>query len=506
MFNEDKNKVYLRQAQKDNGSLLGRVLSVCQSQGIQFDDPSFGPQAATPCYFRPGLPNIKWARTSQLCGSEARLFGKVDPSSLKQGLLAGPYFLSALTCLAQHPTLITRLFAQDSNCKEGVYSVWIQVDGHWREQLIDDWLPVFPNREGLSIAGTQSSDGELWPMLLEKAYAKAWGGYDTIDGGNTLHTIRDLTGAPYSVFKEIEDGDVLWERLGAATGRNWVVVCQAHNSSDWHVVSGVRGDGKVREVSISKTWIPLSTFVKDTSSMAVFMTEPSFFFNSVTSTEVQSMFSFTLSKMTDLTISLDQPDKRSRLDNDDYQLSYFRLTIGKLSEEDVLFVDSKLSAQKSFFLSDELPEGEYIVLVEAYPSDQSAPMDYTVGIYASNPTLIRHSEVSQGLFGRTEYMIWNNFARNNRSSFEARQSKQSSLDSRELSGFDFGVTLQAYFNDTADTVVLEFEQLASTGLDSYFERVLSDKRRELVVGPKDCKIVLHKINPRARAYRSGHVL
>lgn len=34
-------------------------------------------------------------------------------------------------------------------------------------------------------------------MLLEKAYAKVYGGYSIIEGGNPAIALRDLTGAPY---------------------------------------------------------------------------------------------------------------------------------------------------------------------------------------------------------------------------------------------------------------------------------------------------------------------
>lgn len=41
-------------------------------------------------------------------------------------------------------------------------------------------------------------------MLLEKAYAKAYGSYFKIEGGNSAVAFRDLTGAPYINFRETD--------------------------------------------------------------------------------------------------------------------------------------------------------------------------------------------------------------------------------------------------------------------------------------------------------------
>jgi Calpain family cysteine protease len=39
---------------------------------------------------------------------------------------------------------------------------------------------------------------ECWPMLIEKAYAKMYGSYPTIEGGLVDEALADLTnGAPY---------------------------------------------------------------------------------------------------------------------------------------------------------------------------------------------------------------------------------------------------------------------------------------------------------------------
>lgn len=46
----------------------------------------------------------------------------------------------------------------------------------------------------------RSKTGELWVILLEKAWAKVFGGYMNIEAGLTREALRDLTGACCKTF------------------------------------------------------------------------------------------------------------------------------------------------------------------------------------------------------------------------------------------------------------------------------------------------------------------
>ena len=49
---------------------------------------------------------------------------------------------------------------------------------------------------------THSSDpNETWPMLLEKAYAKAHGSYEALVGGTPEYALKDLSGGVPEVVR-----------------------------------------------------------------------------------------------------------------------------------------------------------------------------------------------------------------------------------------------------------------------------------------------------------------
>lgn len=71
---------------------------------------------------------------------------------------------------------------------------------------MDDQVPARNN----NLAFSRANGEELWVILLEKAYAKAYGSYEAIEGGNPAIALRDLTGAPYENIDEVS-ADEFWK-------------------------------------------------------------------------------------------------------------------------------------------------------------------------------------------------------------------------------------------------------------------------------------------------------
>ena len=57
---------------------------------------------------------------------------------------------------------------------------------------MDDYIPV--DADGKCVFTKGGEDGlEMWPTILEKAYAKLYGSYSTIEAGKVHLALADLT-------------------------------------------------------------------------------------------------------------------------------------------------------------------------------------------------------------------------------------------------------------------------------------------------------------------------
>ena len=151
-------------------------------------------------------------------------FIQPNPNQVLQGKLKNCYLLSALSSLSKRDSLITRIVGNNEKNDFGLFSVWLNINGLWDEYVIDDYIPVEIDHENLDENGEPKfspvfskfgkfGEEALWVILIEKAYAKAFGGYQRIDLGDPTCALRDLTGAPVTridfayvhyLFREVE--------------------------------------------------------------------------------------------------------------------------------------------------------------------------------------------------------------------------------------------------------------------------------------------------------------
>ena len=106
-------------------------------------------------------------------------------------MLSNFSFLAVLRSLAEIPDLVKSLFVTQTKNDAGIYLVNFFVNGVLTPVVIDDYLPTLQNK--LAFAGSKS-EGEIWVCLLEKAWAKLYGTYARMEGGNPAFVWTHLQG------------------------------------------------------------------------------------------------------------------------------------------------------------------------------------------------------------------------------------------------------------------------------------------------------------------------
>lgn len=105
----------------------------------------------------------------------------------------------------------------------------IFINGRSQEVFVDDFVPV--NQDGLPVFAI-GADKCLWPMLLEKAWAKLHGSYCMIRKGYASMAFSHLTGAATERIDHnfLDDDKKLWSKLKHANLRNFLVACCSYEN------------------------------------------------------------------------------------------------------------------------------------------------------------------------------------------------------------------------------------------------------------------------------------
>ena len=219
--------------------------------------------------------------------------GGISGRDVAQGGIGDCYFLASLSALAStHPEAIANMVKQN---QDGTVTVSFNQNGKPVPITVDGDLPRYQAGDW-RVAGAHASSttpGELWPALVEKAYAQWKGSYDAIgNGGNMANALRELTGqVADQEFLTGLDPRRVGEQVHALAAAKIPIVANTHTNSakaglvEYHVytVEGAvqRPDGWW--IQLRNPWgvhepgngqndgvfmMPASTFVKDFKAMA----------------------------------------------------------------------------------------------------------------------------------------------------------------------------------------------------------------------------------------------
>jgi len=160
-----------------------------------------------------------WRRATQ--DPTAKIFfGTVNPTDLIQGALGDCYLLSAVSVMGEKNIRLC-IKSKEEDASSGAFLVKMFKGGEYEEYvIIDDYFPV--GRDGNWLFAQSDSENknttlEMWPMIIEKAYAKLYKSYERIEGGKVHIALAELTGGIPQYIKitdSIQDNlDEFWEKL-----------------------------------------------------------------------------------------------------------------------------------------------------------------------------------------------------------------------------------------------------------------------------------------------------
>jgi hypothetical protein len=195
-----------------------------------------------------GIDECRWLRLHDASGSptdsvharahKPKLFDHISPGDLAQGQLGDCWLIAALAVLAERPQLILNCFVTRNFNPRGKY----------RNIIIDDYVPC--GRESLKPIYTRTNSGkhQMWPLLLEKAFAKMNGGYSKLSGGTPLTAMVAITGGvgeQFAITEEDKRSDKLFIKLRKCLKHNCLLACSSKGKDNG---SGAKGMNNTRGI------------------------------------------------------------------------------------------------------------------------------------------------------------------------------------------------------------------------------------------------------------------
>ena len=199
---------------RKDGANNGKYFYAC---GIRKFRPEGGVDKSSGCNFFKFTDHVPHAESALKYGWERRVPPQYKvvgnkgfrAEDIRQGAVGDCWFIAALAVVANRPDLIERIVPMATRTTTtGRYVVNLFMDGAWKEYVVDSLFPVdnsrtkeeLERRGGTLVFAKAAADNQLWPSIIEKAYAKAHGSYAALTAGHVTEGFTNLTGAPAETY------------------------------------------------------------------------------------------------------------------------------------------------------------------------------------------------------------------------------------------------------------------------------------------------------------------
>ncbi|KAA0718696.1 Calpain-10 [Triplophysa tibetana] len=142
------------------------------------------------------LGEITWLRPQEICEHPLLFPDEPVEANPKQGILGDCWLLCACSMLLKNQHLMNKVFPQEQplwgdSGYQGDFRFKFWRNGQWIEVRVDDRLPCI---NGTPCFSRCVSRRAFWVALLEKAYAKLHGSYESLWAGQVCEAMVDLSG------------------------------------------------------------------------------------------------------------------------------------------------------------------------------------------------------------------------------------------------------------------------------------------------------------------------
>lgn len=180
------------------GQKYQKIKKECIKKKTLFRDSEFPPEGPSLFYSKAAPADIVWKRPGDIVSNPRFFTEGRGADDFSQGSLGNCWFVAACACIAERKNLLRKIVPdiekQDwakGRKYAGIFHFKFWQCGEWVDVVIDDFLPT---RQGRLIFMHSKSRNEFWSALLEKAYAKLFGGYEALVAGKAKDAMVDMTG------------------------------------------------------------------------------------------------------------------------------------------------------------------------------------------------------------------------------------------------------------------------------------------------------------------------
>ena len=177
------------------------------------------------------ITEIEWKRINEIYPEPNIFSGEINNKQITNGKITSSYFLSAISAISDYPGLIKNIFINNKYNPDGYYTLVLFIDGEFQMIYLDDYFPCL---KGTNIPYfTKVNNFSIWPLLLEKAWAKLNNSYQNALSGWPNDIFRTFTGFSCEELNHNEEKpERIWRIIKTVKENNGIICSSTKTDED----------------------------------------------------------------------------------------------------------------------------------------------------------------------------------------------------------------------------------------------------------------------------------